>query len=264
MEHHFTWCAQSAVARRAAWSAALSAAPSRALVVARVLALTAALSFAGSAAAHTATIELDGAPTRFAVRFWGHAGKTEPYEADKVQRVTALDANGRPIAVTRHTGADGAVRATVAAQPALVALEFDNGIWSRAEGGKSVNRPMNEVPDATRGTHAPKYAKTVVAWNDVAQRPLGQPLEIVPLSATAPRAGQPIRVRVLFEGRPLGGAKVAADEDAPAALTDGDGVANYTPRRGRNTVWVNHRVDVAGDARMTQRSHEAVLVFEAQ
>ncbi len=230
----------------------------------RGIVLAAALTAAGAAAAHTATIESDGTPKRFAVLFWGHAGRTEPYPADRVTRVTALDARGQAIAVTLDQGADGVVRANAAAVPALVALEFDNGIWSRAEGGKSVNRPMNENPGATRGTHALKHGKTVVVWNDVALRPVGQPLEIVPLAAAVPRAGQPIRVRVLYEGRPLAGAKVAADEDAPATLTDADGVTAFTPRRGRNTVWVNHRVDVAGDARMTQRSHEAVLVFAAQ
>ncbi len=229
----------------------------------RGVALAAALTVAGAAAAHTATIEADGAPTRFAVRFWGHAGKTEPYSADRVTRITAIDAKGQTIAVTLDKGADGVVRANTAAAPALLALEFDNGIWSRAEGGKSVNRPMNENPGATLGTHALKHAKTVVVWNDVALRPVGQTLEIVPLAAVAPRAGEPLRVRVLYEGRPLAGAKVAADEDAPATLTDANGVATFMPRPGRNTVWVNHRVDVAGDARMTQRSHEAVLVFAA-
>jgi nickel transport protein len=221
------------------------------------------LAAALAAQAHTAQIEPDG-PNRFAVQFWGHGGRTEPYATSKVRSVTAFDARGGAVSVSTAVGADGVVRATTAAPAAVVLLTFDNGIWSRAEGGKSEEKPMNENPGATRGTHALKVAKTVAQWNAAVTRVYGQPLEIVPLAAAAPRVGQPLRVRVLYAGKPLAGAKVAADEDAPAVLTDADGVAALPVVAGRNTVWVNHRIDVAREPRFTQLSLEAVLRFEGQ
>ena len=213
--------------------------------------------------AHTANIEPDG-PNRFAVQFWGHGGQTEPYAVGKVRSVTAFDARGGAVALTTAVGADGVVRATAAAAPAVVLLTFDNGIWSRAEGGKSEEKPMNENPGATRGTHALKTAKTIVQWSAATTRVYGQSLELVPLTAAAPRVGQPLRVRVLFDGKPLPGAKVAAHEEAPAVLADADGVAALPVVAGRNTVWVNHRIDVAREPRFTQLSVETVLRFEGQ
>ncbi|MCU0951753.1 MAG: DUF4198 domain-containing protein [Burkholderiaceae bacterium] len=215
-----------------------------------------------AANAHTAWIEAAGAG--YVVRFGGHEGKTEAYAADKVKSVQALDAQGRALAVTTRAADDG-VRVTVAGTPSVLALHFDNGIFSRGPGVPSQPRPMNEHPGATQGTHAIKYAKTVAQWGEAATRPLGQPFELVPLDAQPPRAGQPLRLRVLVDGRPAAGIAVGRDENDPQpARSDADGIVSLRVAAGMNAVWSGQRVAVAGEPRFTQRSIEYVLRFDAR
>jgi nickel transport protein len=218
---------------------------------------------AGSAAAHTAWIEPAGAQG-FVLRFGGHEGKREPVDAAKLKSVLAFDAQGRAVQLQRSDGADG-VHLQPQGEVALLALHFDNGFFSRDAAGKSVNRPMNEVPGATQGTWAVKYGKTIVRWGEIATRPVRQPFEVVPLLAGAPRAGQPIEVRVLIDGQPAADIEVArGDAGQDAVRTDAQGVARFVPQAGLNRLWAGRRTAVSGDPRYTQLSIEYALVFEAR
>jgi nickel transport protein len=228
-----------------------------------VAALAALLLAAGTAAAHTAWIEPAGGGS-FVLRFGGHEGKTESYDAAKLKSVQALDLNGRAVQVQRSDGSDG-VRLQPHGEVALFALHFDNGFFSRDAAGKSVNRPMGEVPGATQGTWAVKYGKTIVRWSDIVTRPVQQPFEVVPLSAAAPRAGQPMQVRVLIDGKPAADIEVARGEAGREAVrTDAQGVAQFVPQAGLNRLWAGRRTPVSGDPRFTQLSIEYALVFEAR
>jgi nickel transport protein len=217
-----------------------------------------------SAFAHTAWLEPAGAPGQYLLRFGGHEGKLESYPPEKLKEVRALDAQGKALPLVRSAGDDG-VRVRVQGTPALLALHFDNGIYSRAEGGKSVNLPMTENPGATQGTWAVKYGKTIAAWHERVTKPLGQPFEVVPLSAAAPRAGQPLRVRVLIDGKAAAGVQVAQGEEGKEpVVTDADGVASFVPRPSVNRLWAGRRTAVTGEPRYTQLSIEYVLLFEAR
>jgi len=219
---------------------------------------------AGSAGAHTAWLEPDPQMAGvFVVRF-GHVGATESYAPQRVQSVQALDAAGRALPLTRTAGADG-VRVAVEGSPAMLTLHFDNGHWSRAEGGHWLNLPMTENPGATEGTRALDFARKIVAWSEVVTRPVGQPLELVPMAAEPPRAGQPWRVRVLVDGRPAAGVEVGFDDKGRDAVrTDALGVAMLVPRQGRNRLWTGLRTPVTGDPRATRLSIDHLLLFDAR
>lgn len=83
-------------------------------------------------------------------------------------------------------------------------------------------------------------------------RPLGHPLELVPLvnPVTATGPGQKFRVKLLYQGKPLPEARVAFiprgatlvegfDKDYEQ-LTDADGMATYTPTEGNLLLIVVH------------------------
>lgn len=157
---------------------------------------------AGTASAHTAWLEPASDANSWELKFGGHAGKLDPVEPAKLKAVTALDAKGVALPVRRTQG-EASVRIAVDGKPALLALHYDNGVHSSTGKGPSVNKPMGEVPGATRGTNAQKYHKTIVAWSAQVTRPQGQPFEVIPLSATPPRAGVPFAFEIRLDGKPL-------------------------------------------------------------
>lgn len=224
--------------------------------------LLAALSF--GALAHTAWLEANAeSPGAYHARFGGHEGKTEPYDMDKLKAVAAFSAAGNPLVVVREDG-DGGTRVRVDGEAAVLTLSFDNGVWSRPEGARMVNKPMNEVPGAISGVHAMKYHKTIAHWGEAATRSWQQPFELVPVDAAPPVAGSPMRIRVLIDGEPAVGVKVAADESADGTLTDANGIATVIPQAGLNILWAGQRTAIANDDRFTTLSIEYILAFDAE
>ncbi len=222
-----------------------------------------ALALAGGIApalAHTAWLEPDADGWR--VLFDGHEGKTSPFPSEKLKTVEARAQDGSLLALRRVDTADG-VTVHPDGQPAVLMLFFDNGIRARGADGKVVARPMNEVPGASSAVQLSKYHKTIVQWGAAATRSWGQPFELVPLDATAPLAGQPLRLRVLVDGKPAAGIKVGPDEKAPGTLSDADGVVTVLPQAGWNRIWSGQRSQVGGDPRFTNLSVEYILGFQA-
>ena len=91
-------------------------------------------------------------------------------------------------------------------------------------------------------------------------KPLGHPLELVPVThpVLGVGPGEPVRVRLLFRGKPLAGARVAfiprgevlADGVDPEhePVTDENGEATFTPSVGTyHLVAARHTTDDAGD-----------------
>ncbi len=210
---------------------------------------------AGPVAAHDAWIEAQGDRLNL---YFGHPGKPETAVSAKVTKIAALDARGRPIKV--RIAPDGsALRVHAVGAPTLVTATYDNGYWSKtAEGSK--NLPKDQVPGTLSATHAVKFAKTVLAWNAHALKPVGQRLEIVPLAAPA---NGTLPVQVLWEGKPLAGAKITQPHapEAPMIQTDAAGKANVPVNAGRQMLSVNQRQNVAGDPKTDVYSAEANLVF---
>lgn len=216
---------------------------------------------APAALAHNVWLEAD-AGGGYIVQFGGHAGQLESFDAAKLKSVQAYDRRGRKIEVTT-TLRDGGVRVLPATQAALLAAHFDNGFFSKVGNGPMVNKPMNENPGASAGVHAVKYHKTIIQWGVIAKKPLGQPFEIVPLTHETPHAGEPMRVQVLFEGRPLAGIPLSMGEKRAPVMTGADGTATVTPAAGANQLMAIRRMPVEGDARTTSLSYEYLLAFPA-
>lgn len=113
---------------------------------------------------------------------------------------------------------------------AAVALSFEDGYWSQGADGKWVAGPRSQVPTARKTGYYMMYTTTVLKHAAAgAAKPFGLPLEIIPLAdPLSLKRGQRLSVQVLFEGRPLAGAKVLADY-----VGDTHGVALTTDARGR-------------------------------
>lgn len=238
-----------------------------ALRVLKPLALAAMLLPAmASVSAHAHTIWLtpaNGGPDGWHVLFGGHAGAILRYPADNLKEVSAVDSAGKPVALTRSVLPDG-VRLKAKGQPSVIIAHYDNGIHTKRSDGPSVAKPLNEMPTGISATKAIKYHKTIVNWTPAATRTLGQPLEVVPLSAVQPVAGKPMQVRVLKDGKPVAGISIARNEEGKDATTDAQGIASFVPAKGFNKLWAGWRAPVRGDPTHTLVSIEYSLGFDAK
>ena len=197
---------------------------------------------AGSAEAHD--LWLTPTPGGVAVHL-GHAHEPALPSADKLVGLSALTGGGATALSARADGTVLSAALPEEARGALVFAAYDNGFWVRLREGGERNADRRAVPDARRSLWSMKFAKAVLGPDAPWERVLGQTLEIVPLEAPGADAGS-IRVRVLFEGRPLAGAGIAAASgEAPEVrvATDAAGEARVPlAQGGQQVLAVAHRV----------------------
>jgi uncharacterized GH25 family protein len=173
-----------------------------------------------------------------------------------IRTVAGYDAAGRTV----HTALEAAGKLALVdlrAQPVVVAAVLDNGIWTKSADGQWFKKPKSEVPGALGSGHNFKYAVHLRA-------PLAKPLpalpehvlQIVPVDAALPATlGQPLRLRVLYRGKPAAGVPVLAD-----FVNDPDGEPAVS-NQGLNVIAA--RLDAPADdpAATDQVEHLATLSF---
>jgi nickel transport protein len=122
-------------------------------------------------------------------------------------------------------------------QPTVVAAVLFNGIWSKTPEGEWLKKGRDEVPNATTSEKNFKYAVRIVGPLSTPIPPLpGQTLQIIPVDALPVLMGKPLKVRVLFQGKPVAGARVMWDW-----LNDPDGKPVKTAANGTVTIKVRNQ-----------------------
>ncbi len=185
----------------------------------------------------------------------------------KITSVAGYAADGQPVAVALEP--EGKLPfVNLAGKPAAIAATMNNGLWSKAPDGRWHGKGKDEVPGAAISGRYLKYNTHLVAPPAGALAPVpGLALQLVPVGQAFPRnKGEALTVQVLFEGKPLPGAKVwqdiVTDPDAPPLVADAQGRVTLPVRnQGLNVVKAEHEsppVD-AGKADMTH--HFATLSF---
>ncbi len=153
-------------------------------------------------------------------------------------------------------------------QPSLLTAVLDNGTWSKTADGKWHKKGMDEVPGAVHSEHTYKYTIHIRGPLSAPIGPLpGQVLQLVPVAATLPPLlGQPITLRVLYQGKPVAGARVMHDflndPDGAPVLSGADGTVTLKVRNQGLNVMVAI-LDVASDqpTKYTKVEHLASLSF---
>lgn len=235
-------------------------------VLAALMAGAAFMGFAAEASAHGAWIaERWG---KLAV-VYGHGPGDDPYDPAKLTGLTALAEDGKEIEV-KQVKADNHVVLEPASEPALIALEFDNGFWTQDAEGKWSNKPKNEVPGAKEGGRYIKNGISLVHVHDALPAFPPQSLQIVPLSNPIGRhAGDKIKVRVLFEGKPVSGKTLLLDyvnlPSLKSGPTDANGEVEIEIRNdGLNVIAVDHAVPLTDDPAADEVGYTATLTFVAE
>jgi uncharacterized GH25 family protein len=191
------------------------------------LLLAAALAAPALAAAHDLWIEPEGGA--FVVRYGHRGGEILPVQADQLKGIRCAEGTGAPRDVA--SAARFAPKEARFPGPCAVAsVVSDGGFWSLTPDGE-VNLPRTRAKDPVKSWASRQYAKWVDARSPRAREPMGDELELVPVSDLAKaRQGDKITLRVLSGGGPVPDAVVAIDHK-PIGETDSKGEVRIRLRR---------------------------------
>ncbi|MDD2901668.1 MAG: DUF4198 domain-containing protein [Syntrophales bacterium] len=227
-----------------------------------VLALVLTLVSAATLYAHDAWIAKDGGVL---VVTYGHGDKTEPYNPAKVKNVKAFNTAGIVIPIAVKVQEGKAILAPAKA-PALVTLFFDSGPWVQTpEGYKNVSK--REAKNVIKSLKSQKYCKGIWQWSDRFSKPVGSKMELVPLkNPLALKVGDKLPFLVVYEGKPLTGATVAAEGvKKDAVKTDPQGRAEIViTKKGLNIVGATRKTDTPKDPDADVLFESANLTFEVK
>lgn len=186
---------------------------------------------------------------------------------DLVRNVSAYDAQMKPVPAELKAEGPLAVVEGADKAPVITAVMY-NKIWSKLpNGGDWVEGGRDVAPNAIISEKNWKYAVYI-------RGPISAPvpafpdqiLQIVPQGAIPQTMGAPLKLRVLFEGKPAAGAAVLTDflgdPDAKPLRTAADGTVTVRVRnQGLNVI--NAVVEGPSDEgrRIDRVEYEATLSF---
>lgn len=214
----------------------------RALLHTIVIAIVTATFFANTASAHG--IWFAERSDQLAVIYGVGADDLDMVKRlPKITSISAYDVLQQPVE-TSLRASEFLVVVNTDEHPAVVAAVLDNGYWSKTPDGEWIAAGRDEVPNATIAERTIKFA---VHLRSALAEPLGplpgQALQIVPEDAILPdMMGDELNLRVLYEGKPVAGARVMVD-----FVNDPDGKRIVTGEDGRVTIKIrNQGLNVIG------------------
>jgi len=173
---------------------------------------------------------------------YGDGAADDAYPSSKFHGAWGYDKAGNPVAI-RAQSLDTHVRLLPQGSTAVIAAAMNNGYFARGADGKLVAQRKSALSGATLGAGNWKYNLTVLQSDaKIPTRIDGVRLVVFPeKDPTKVKAGETLPVRVLLDGKPVAGVKLAADyKGVPQdnkIETDKDGRAHLTVRnRGLNVI----------------------------
>lgn len=185
----------------------------------------------------------------------------------KVTKFAAYDEDGKEVPSKLVTNGP-LVTVDIDNQPTFVAAAMDYGTWSKTPDGKWHNKGMDEVPGAIISTKNYKYGVHVRRELSAPMPQLpGQVLQILPMKTPLPvKLGQPLRLKVLYQGKPVAGAKITPDfvndPDQKPLKTGKDGTVTIKVRnQGLNVIQALFESAPEDPAKTKQVENLATLSF---
>jgi nickel transport protein len=185
----------------------------------------------------------------------------------KVTSFIAYDEKGNEVP-SKLTPTGPIVLVDTSADPAFVTATMDYGTWSKAPDGEWYEKGKDEVPGATVSEKNYKYGVNV---RHKLTKPIPllpkQTLQIVPVNGAIPeKMGQPIKLKVYYEGKPAAGARILHDwindPDDKGVKTAKDGTVTIKVRnQGLNVIVAVYNTPPENPAKTNTVEHLASLSF---
>lgn len=191
----------------------------------------------------------------------------EAYNPDAVTVIRAFDREGSEIPIERlHDKVRVSFRAKKS--PSIAAVMCDWGSRVKTTRGKKLmtrseaERQGFQVLEAFLSTQT---SKSLFEDGDAVCKQLGMKFELVPTKSPFQLGpGEPLDVRLLFEGAPLKDAMVSTAEQAQTK-TDEKGIARIAGCKGGwNMIMARHTVSVSGNPDIHYHQFMTFLVFKVQ
>lgn len=201
---------------------------------------------------------------------WGHDFPgTDTLPRERLLAAELLDGEGNVLAVPLGPGNEFATPPLPGTGPWVLAVRQAPGYYSRTpRGGQRSSRADN--PDALSCSHSTNTVKALLGSGAGAvAQPLGHPLEILPLAASAGTTA-PFEIRLLFRGAPWQGEVNATYEgfdagepDYPLTVTaDADGRARLSfDRPGRWLIKASASEPYPDPATCDRNNYNATLTL---
>lgn len=198
---------------------------------------------------------------------YGEGAEDEAYDPLAIRQVEAWNGHGQ---AARWRSEIRAGQWLFVPEEALarLALHYDGGEWREMKNGDWLPTGHPVAPGEVRQTwRLLRYASAVLAPSGQPARPLGLPLEIVPLKDTQSlRKGDRLPLRLLLRGQPLAGAKVIGDfindDQATPQRTDAGGlVVVVLGSNGLNVIQASHAEACQAECTTERVGHSTTLSF---
>ena len=197
---------------------------------------------------------------------YGHGAEDNAFDAKKITAAWTFDEHGQPVA-NEIVRLDDHARIVPVGKPAVLAVELDNGPWSKNAQGQWINQGRRQVPDSTQSLHTYKYSLAI--YREGAKLPALDALKLVIVPQRDPLTvgvGNALPVQVLADGKPVAGVKLVGDyRGAPhqvSATTDQNGRAEVPVRNeGLNVISASLDLPVNGDPDIETRGLFSSLTF---
>lgn len=191
--------------------------------------------------------------------------RVDPYDPGCIREIKAFEAGGATVDIERVDEKDrvlfkAADRVAMATAWSEWGYRVNTTRGKRLIGRVEAENEGLRVLSAFFSTH---YAKSLFGPAEAASEPTGLRFEIVPRKdPSGSKPGDEIEFLVLFDGKPLAGTSLHAENDA-SAPTNADGVAMMTvPDPPIALIYARHRIDVEGDEKKDYDIFTTFLTFE--
>ncbi|MGQ9922299.1 MAG: DUF4198 domain-containing protein [Desulfobacca sp.] len=229
-----------------------------------ILAVWLILLSAANAAAHFLWVQPEG--NGFFVARGLPPAEFYDYQPEKIKEVQAFDSRGEPLAVSRIPEA-ARLRLQTTAPPAIITVVAAWGPRVITPQGKQFLSRQEALAKGLTVAEAfvsLQAAKTLFAPGAAVTKPLGLPLEIVPLQdpLTLP-PGQELPVQVLFSGQPLANTRVRVEQVQELFSTDAHGKVNLKlADRKQQMIMAGHQVPAPAGQDLDYLQYMTFLSFK--
>ncbi|NCC23812.1 MAG: DUF4198 domain-containing protein [Deltaproteobacteria bacterium] len=216
--------------------------------------------FATSVQAHHLWLDSEGGGYRICRGIF--PGKQEPYDSGRIVAVQAFGPDGTVIQCNRGND-DRGVTVFPLAPPALMTAVAEWGERvNTPEGKKLISRQeaLDQGMAVLSSFNSTQYTKCFFEAGEMWFRPIGLPLEIIPLSGPEGLVHDAkSRFQVIFDGHPLASAEIMLGKGSYFS-TDENGIFEYEMEDRRQHILIVRHTDKT-DGENSYRQYMSFLVF---